>query len=151
VTASQDWAAWMRSLGIRVRRVREFLGLSQDQLARAAGVSQGAVSRIEAGKQFGTPLLVAVKVQTALAAALRTVNPAILSDELRSMAEAEHVSFPVNVTARSGSHAALASDPGLHELIAAYRAVPERHRGAFHAIVREMAATFAHQVAKGKE
>jgi len=44
-----DWREWMRGLGRQLRRVREFLGLSQDQVARLAGVSQGAVSRLEAG------------------------------------------------------------------------------------------------------
>ena len=53
-----EWQAWMRSLGLQVRRVREFVGLSQEQVARTAGVSQGAVSRLEAGRGLGTPLLV---------------------------------------------------------------------------------------------
>ena len=49
------------------------------------------MSRLEAARGLATPLLVAVKVQTALVAALREVDPAILSDELRAMVEAEHV------------------------------------------------------------
>ena len=56
--------------------MREFVDLSQDQLARVAGVSQGAISRLELAKGLATPLLVAVKVWTALAAALRTIDPA---------------------------------------------------------------------------
>jgi transcriptional regulator with XRE-family HTH domain len=140
----------MRDLGLRVRRVREFVGLSQEQLARAAGLSQGAVSRFESGKQLGTPLLVAVKVQSALVVALRSVNPDILSDELRAMAEAEPIFFPVNVTACPASHPVLTSDPGLHELIAAYRVVPERQREAFHAAIRLLTTAFTHPVAKAK-
>ncbi len=42
------------------RRVREFLGLSQVQLARLAGISQGGVSRFESGRGLSTPLLVVV-------------------------------------------------------------------------------------------
>ena len=65
-----EWQAWMRSLGLQVRRVREFVGLSQEQVARTAGVSQGAVSRLEAGRGLGTPLLVILKVRLALTRAL---------------------------------------------------------------------------------
>ena len=39
--------------GRRQRRVREFLGLSQEQLARLAGVSQRALSRLETAKRPG--------------------------------------------------------------------------------------------------
>ena len=48
--------------GQRIRKAREFLGLSQDQLARLADVSQGAVSRVEAGRGMATPLLTFVKL-----------------------------------------------------------------------------------------
>jgi len=51
--------AWARR---QLRRVREFLGLSQDQVARLAGVSQGAVSRLEAGRGLATPMVVVLKV-----------------------------------------------------------------------------------------
>ena len=64
--AARDWSNWMRDLGREVRRQREFLGLSQERLARAAGVSQGAVSRLEAGRGLATPLLVAVKIRLVL-------------------------------------------------------------------------------------
>jgi hypothetical protein len=37
-----DWSGWIKGLGKQARRVREFLGLSQEQVARVAGVSQGA-------------------------------------------------------------------------------------------------------------
>src|SRR2546422_5488972 len=50
-----DWREWMRGLGRPLRRVREFLGLSQDQVARLAGGSQGAVSRLEAGRRPPPP------------------------------------------------------------------------------------------------
>ena len=45
-----QWKEWMRAFGRQERRIREFLGLSQEQIARLAGVSQGAVSRLEAGR-----------------------------------------------------------------------------------------------------
>src|SRR5262245_49212375 len=63
-----EWGEWMRAFGRQERRVREFLGLSQDQLARLAGVSQGAVSRLEAGRGLATPLLVVMKINLVLRA-----------------------------------------------------------------------------------
>src|SRR4029077_11610448 len=61
-----DWGRWMRGLGEQVLRARDLLGLSQDQLARIAGVSQGAVSRLEHGRGLATPLLVVSKIAAAL-------------------------------------------------------------------------------------
>src|SRR5438132_9726763 len=78
-----DWREAMRDLGCQLRRVREFLGLSQDQVARLAGVSQGAVSRLEAGRGLATPMMVVLKVTLALRHALRDVDPALLNDDLR--------------------------------------------------------------------
>lgn len=43
----REWKLWMRELGAAIRRGRELLGLSQHQLATMAGISQGAVSRLE--------------------------------------------------------------------------------------------------------
>lgn len=45
-----EWREWIRDLGRRQRQLREFLGFSQEQVARLAGVSQGAVSRFETGR-----------------------------------------------------------------------------------------------------
>jgi DNA-binding transcriptional regulator YiaG len=46
----QDWERWMTGMGLYTRRLRELVGrLSQEQLARLAGVGQGAVSRLEMG------------------------------------------------------------------------------------------------------
>ena len=61
--AAPDCSDWMRDLGCEMRRLREFLGLSQERLAQAAGASQGAVSRLEAGRGLGTSLLTAVRMQ----------------------------------------------------------------------------------------
>src|SRR5438067_8739639 len=78
-----DWREGMRDLGRRIRRVREFLGLSQDQVARMAGVSQGAVSRLEAGRGLATPMLVVLKVHVVLARALAQLDAGLIDDRLR--------------------------------------------------------------------
>src|SRR4249919_1771446 len=82
-----DWGRWMRGLGEQVLRAREFLGLSQDQLARIAGVSQGAVSRLEHGRGLATPLLVVSKISAALRTALSQVDPELLSQEARRIVQ----------------------------------------------------------------
>ena len=75
----------MRELGAQVLRIREFLGLSQEQLARLARVSQGAISRLENGRGLATPLLVVLKTCGALRAALMQVDQEILSPEARKL------------------------------------------------------------------
>jgi transcriptional regulator with XRE-family HTH domain len=94
VPREPEWRTWMRELGDRARRMREFLGLSQEQLARLARVSQGAVSRFEMGRGLGTPLLVALKIHAAIAARLGQVDARLLTDaarDLLTVPEFEHV------------------------------------------------------------
>src|SRR5439155_7626939 len=79
-----DWREWMRGLGRQLRRIREFLGLSQDQVARLAGVSPGVVSRLEAGRGLATPMGVGLKVTRVRARALHASDPAIPEDEGRA-------------------------------------------------------------------
>src|SRR5262249_59245501 len=82
---SVDWSRWRRGLGRHTRRMREFLGLSQEQLARGAGVSQGAVSRLESGRGLATPLLVLLKINLALKREMEKMDPELLSDEARTL------------------------------------------------------------------
>src|SRR5262252_7462961 len=72
-----DWPKFIRDAGQRIRKAREFLGLSQDQLARLADVSQGAVSRVEAGRGMATPLLTFTKINQVFAKALSEIDPAM--------------------------------------------------------------------------
>src|SRR5881396_910323 len=78
-----DWREAMRGLGRQLRRVREFLGLSQDQVARLAGVSQGAVSRLETSRGLATPMLVVVRINLVLARELGKLEPSLLDAALR--------------------------------------------------------------------
>src|SRR5436190_22322384 len=84
-SANQDWREWMRGLGRQARRIREFLGLSQEQIARAAGVSQCAISRLEGGRALATPLLVVVKPNVAMRRALSGYDTELLSPEARAI------------------------------------------------------------------
>lgn len=132
-----DWARWMRGLGRQVQRVREFLGLSQDQLARLAGVSQGAISRLENGRGMATPLLVVMKVNEALRAGLSRLDPAHLSPEARRVVE-----LTAHLASETGGFAsyAPAADVRSEELLKLYRSVPERQREQLLSIVRATAS-----------
>ncbi|HSV06775.1 MAG TPA: helix-turn-helix domain-containing protein [Candidatus Binatus sp.] len=133
-----DWSDWMHALGRQGRRLREFLGLSQEELARMAGVSQGAVSRLEAGRGLATPMLVILKINLALTHRLRTVDPGLLNDDLRRALEIEQrLSPPI---AGIGFQALpITKDPELEDLVRIYRQMPERQRQTFLSVVRATA------------
>ena len=145
-----DWREWMRAFGSQERRVREFLGLSQDQLARLAGVSQGAVSRLEAGRGLATPMLVVLKITLALRHALRDVDPALLNDDLRRvLAIGERISPRIG---DAGFNALpLTKDPLLEDLIRLYRRLPERQRDTFLSVVRAAADALSGGGSAGSE
>jgi transcriptional regulator with XRE-family HTH domain len=138
-----DWASWMRGLGAQVGRTREVLGLSQDQLARLAGVSQGSVSRLENGRGVSTPLVVVTKICSALRMGLSHLDPALLSFEARQIVESgmrlpdprEDAMFGLSPT----------HDPGVAELLRAYNRLGERQRRQLLAVLHATAAALAGQ------
>jgi DNA-binding XRE family transcriptional regulator len=62
-----DWELCLRGLGATLRKLRASAGISQRELARVSGVSQGAVSRFEAGRRRAIPAHVMLKIAVALA------------------------------------------------------------------------------------
>jgi transcriptional regulator with XRE-family HTH domain len=133
--SSVDWPRWMRGLGRHKRRVREFLGLSQEQLARLAGVSQGAISRLEAGRGLATPLLVVMKLNVALKRAFDQIDPALLSEEARRLREIDERTAPES--AGSGFEPVpILRDPGLEELVRLYNELPDRQRQKLLTVIR---------------
>jgi transcriptional regulator with XRE-family HTH domain len=130
-----QWRAWMRDLGRRQRRLREFLGLSQEQIAKLAGVSQGAVSRLETGRGLATPLLIVLKISAALARELRRVDPAVLSSDVREAAELQSTLVPTS-SALGFQDIPLAGEPELEELVHLWREAPVRHRSSVLSVMR---------------
>lgn len=139
---NMNWREWMQGLGRQARRVREFLGLSQEQLARLAGVSQGAVSRLEAGRGLATPLLVVVKLNAAMRKALTTYDPEVLSPEARRILVEADLHLPEQPGGSFKTYA-MAKDEGLEDLIRLYRGLPERQREKLLAVVRATAGVLS--------
>jgi len=127
-----DWARWMRALGRQNRCVREFLGLSQAQLAKLAGVSQGAISRFESGRGMSTPVLIVTKIYLAIARELRALDPAILRDDVRRLLQIG----PPLAEDLDWHEAARMTDSDLLELVRLYHALPEGQRQALLAAMR---------------
>ncbi len=143
-----DWRDWMRGLGRQARRVREFLGLSQEQLARLAGVSQGAVSRLEAGRGLATPLLVVVKLHIAMHKAISAYDPEVLSPEARRFLVENEQQFPTGPDNGFPAYP-VAKDQGIEELVRLYRGLPERQREKMLSVVRATASALAPADAEG--
>jgi transcriptional regulator with XRE-family HTH domain len=137
----------MGEFGQHVRRMREFVGLSQADLARRAGVSQGAVSRFEAGRGLKTPYVVIVRINLALAAVLGTLDPATLTDDVRRFMEhIELMGPPHEPGGRPGAGmdlgaVELTAERELEMLVRLYRALPEERRRAFVAAMKTLAGT----------
>ena len=137
-----DWPNWMRGLGRHTRRVREFLGFSQEQLARLAGVSQGAISRLEAGRGLATPIVVVVKIHRALRDAVATLDPAILSDAARRLLE-DASRFAPAMEGEGFVEVPLARDAMLEELIRLYNDLGDRQRQKLLAVIRATVAALS--------
>jgi transcriptional regulator with XRE-family HTH domain len=137
-SATIDWGRWMRQLGAQVLRVREFLGLSQEQLARVAGVSQGAVSRLENGRGMATPLLVVTKICAALRDALTHIDHSLLSAEARLI-----VASGLQLPDPRRPCPSPAHDPGIEELLRIYHRLSDRQRKQLLAVLRATAAALA--------
>ena len=136
--AKIDWRAWWQAFGKQHREIREVLGFSQEEHARLAGVSQGAVSRLEAGKGIATPMVVILKINLVIRGALQGMDPGLLKDELRHFLELERrISPPI---AGTGFNVLPITDhPAMQELVRLFRTVPERNHDAFFSIMREAA------------
>lgn len=142
------WRKWMSEFGKHVRRVRDFLGFSQEQLAKLSGVSQGAVSRFESGRGLNTPFLVILKLNMALARALRTLDQSVLTaDVQRFLDQMEFFVLP----AEAGKPPALggiefenmriAAEPEIERLVRRYRELGDSRRPVFLAVMDAVASS----------
>ncbi|HLY36478.1 MAG TPA: helix-turn-helix transcriptional regulator [Candidatus Binatia bacterium] len=125
-------------MGRYTRRLREFVGLSQEQLARLAGVSQGAVSRLEMGRAVNTPLIIVMKINAAMREALAEVDPKLLSTETRKLMAVRGRGVPSTETAFDQFPVAV--EPQLTEMVRLFRRVPIKNRDRLLTLVRAAVA-----------
>jgi transcriptional regulator with XRE-family HTH domain len=142
--ANGPWQEWMRDLGRHTRRMRDFLGLTQEELGRRAGVSQGAISRLEAGRGLATPLLVVVKIAGALQQALSAVDQNLLSPEARRLVQ-EGIRLTPPGASGGAVDSPLTRDPILEEYVQLFHRVPEKRRPTFLTVVRATSDAVRHQ------
>lgn len=143
VDAKGAWRERLIQFGIEGRRVREQLELSQEQVARAAGVSQGAVSRFEQGRGLAIPFVGMLRMHLVLAHAVKQLDPKMRTDEMRQLLrrlEVLHIAddpglpaWPVRATAYGF---AVSSDVCLARVIRDWSDLPEQKRLAFVAIIK---------------
>jgi transcriptional regulator with XRE-family HTH domain len=138
----QTWRQWITEFGAHVRRVRELLGLSQEQVARAAGVSQGAVSRFEGGRGLSAPFVGIMKINLAIAHALKQLEPDLLTHEVRRFMKHLEVlklpndpGSPVHPVGPNFKKIQLSPNPELLAVIDLYYELPESKRQAFIAVM----------------
>jgi transcriptional regulator with XRE-family HTH domain len=127
----------MQRFGRQSRRVRVFLGLSQEEVASLAGVSQGAVSRLENGRGTATPFVVILKINGALARELRKLDPNLLDERMRRALEAQDAVAPFPGKG-DGDGLPLLHDRDLAELIGLFRSLPDRQKPFCLSMVRAL-------------
>ena len=133
------WQQWMRDLGQQLRRLRELLGLSQDQLARLAGVSQGAVSRLETGRGVATPLLTVLKINVAIAHELQKSNQIIPDTDPHRPLDIGNAHLFTEWALRPDALRRL-PDANFEAFVRLYRETPERLREGLLAIMKAAVA-----------
>jgi transcriptional regulator with XRE-family HTH domain len=142
VAMDQRWRDWMVALGVRVRHLRELVGLSQEQLAKQVGVSQGAISRLEMGRGMNTPLLLALRVYAGLTSALREIDPLLLTEDARTLiAQLEALQLPgAEAGATPPAASSLLVVPEFEHVVRLCSKVPAVRRIAFVKVVQALAA-----------
>ena len=129
------WRCWMAELGQQIRRLRELVGLSQQDLARLAYVSQGAVSRLETARGLATPLLIVVKINLALAAELRKLEATVSNADLcRTRGVQALLWWPEGALGPDAAHSS--PDPMFEAFVSLFRETSARHRDQLLAIMR---------------
>jgi len=141
-----DWAGHIRRLGRLVRHARHVLSLSQVDLARRSGVSQGGVSRLEAGKGLGTPLVTFLKVYIVLVDELRRRDQRLLDHDMRELLSTADA-MPAWVSHELAEPPPVVQDPDLEQLIQIFGQVPAGERSGFLSVMMATAGTLSSRAA----
>jgi transcriptional regulator with XRE-family HTH domain len=129
------WRSWMLELGQQIRRLRRLVGLSQQELADLADVSQGAVSRLETARGLATPLLIVVKINLALTAELRKFDATVSNAGLcRTHGVPDLLQVPDGGV--GSDRVSCSPDPTFEAFVRLFRETSVRHRQGLLAIMR---------------
>lgn len=145
---NEAWYRWMATFGTHVSMLRQFLGVSEPDLARQAGVTEGIVRRFEAGKLLDLSFIDVLRVNRALAQRLRGIDPALLAPEVQGFLQ--HLDFlqmpdddgPPAPGGVSVQEFRAIEDPEIEELVVRFRALGAPGRRAFLQIMRAVADAF---------
>ena len=96
------------------------------------------MSRLEAGRGLATPLLVVMRITSALKQAMSALDPNILSEDARRIYLLDIRTAP-DVNGSFFGYP-LTNDPGLEALVQLYHELPERHRQKFLTVARATAS-----------
>jgi transcriptional regulator with XRE-family HTH domain len=123
-TATPDDRELVRVLAQWSMRCREIFGMSQERVARRAGKSQGAISRLESGRCVATPLITYRAVERVY----------------RKLALEAGVTFPEPGVVRymTEEEPALQRDPARVAWVAGWNAATPRQRVLLEAVVKSL-------------
>lgn len=122
---ADDWSVLFKGLGRTVRFARFVLNLSQFELGRRAGTSQGTISRMETGTHPGLPIVSVARVIGVFATA-----PPVLTEALARSHSALFALGHAFPTALQPTET-LPPDPGLRQLLLAYHELTPVQRALF--------------------
>jgi transcriptional regulator with XRE-family HTH domain len=142
---TEAWYVWMATFGSHVATLRRFLGLTEADLARESGVTEGQVRRFEAGKLLDLSFVDVLRLNRALAKRLRRIDPDLLAPEAKGFLQ--HLDFLAmpdedGPPAPGGVPVAefrIIQDPAIEELVLRFRALDRAGRRAFLQIMRAVA------------
>lgn len=134
------------AIAAKVYAMRTLLGLSQQELADKARVSQGAISRMESGECGAMPLRTIAAAFLALVVELTPMGDAC-TDEVRTLLQVVTGTFPMAVEDKTFT---VLHDPGLDTLLRIYNLFSARERALFLGVVKPLAALVAARSGDGK-
>lgn len=137
----ERWERVPEVLGAKVRRMRRVLGLSQEQLAQAAQVSQGAVSRFESGQCGQLSFHTVAAVFCALVAAYAPQVERVAPDIRQALAVVVGV-WPMAVEDHGFR---VFEDAGLEQLLGWYHALDAERRALLVRLLEPLVELLAAQ------
>lgn len=146
---SDTWRDWMRTFGAHLELLRRFFGLTQEELAAEANVTEGTVRRLEEGLLLELSFVDVIRINRTLAHRLRSVDPALLAPEVQGFLQ--HLDYlalpdeqgppaPGGVTIQRFQ---MFADPTVVELLELFLPLPRERRP----ILIEMLRTVARELA----